>query len=155
MVKYLSQLEKEYNFWMKGIDQVSANIPSVFRVALMPDKSILNHYWDESDAPRPEAYRQELALAKDAEEKNRLYRNLRAAAESGWDFSSRWFKNEVDFTSIHTAEIIPVDLNCLLYDLENTIAEAHQVSGKREAAEKYTALANKRKAAIQKYCWNF
>ena len=55
-----------------------------------------------------------------------MYRHLRAAAESGWDFSSRWFKDVKDFSSIHTAEIIPVDLNCLLFNLEKTIAKAYQ-----------------------------
>jgi alpha,alpha-trehalase len=153
-VKYLPQLEKEYHFWMKGIDNVSTNIPSVFRVALMPDKSILNHYWDESDAPRPEAYRQELALAKDVAEKNSLYRNLRAAAESGWDFSSRWFKDKLQFSTIHTTEIIPVDLNCLLLNLEKTIAKAYLISGEKELSEKFETHADKRTEAINTYCWN-
>ena len=51
------------------------------------------------------------------------------AAESGWDFSSRWFKNKNDFATIHTTDIIPVDLNCLLLNLEKTIAKAYQLSG--------------------------
>ncbi len=153
-IKYLPQLEKEYNFWMKGIDQTSSNIPSGFRVVLMPDKSTLNHYWDESDAPRPEAYRQELELAKDVAEKNRLYRNLRAAAESGWDFSSRWFKNKLQFSTIHTTEIIPVDLNCLLLNLEKTIAKAYLVSGEKTRSQKFKTLADKRVDAINTYCWN-
>jgi len=152
--KYLPQLEKEYNFWMKGTDHLSATIPSVFRVVFMDDKSILNHYWDESDDPRPEAYRQELALAKDLEEKKRLYRNLRAAAESGWDFSSRWFKNKDEFSSIHTSEIIPVDLNCLLLNIEKTIAKSYLISGEKELSEKYETLAAKRIRAINTYCWN-
>ncbi|MEO8720498.1 MAG: alpha,alpha-trehalase TreA [Ginsengibacter sp.] len=154
LLKYLPQLEKEYSFWMKGIDQVSTNIPSVFRVALMPDKNILNHYWDESDAPRPEAYRQELALAKDTEEKNKLYRNLRAAAESGWDFSSRWFKNKLEFSSIHTTEIIPVDLNCLLLNLEQTISKAYLLADNKDLSKTFEIHAAKRSAAINTYCWN-
>jgi alpha,alpha-trehalase len=153
-VQYLPQLEKEYDFWMKGIDQASANIPSVFRITLMADKNILNHYWDESDFPRPEAYRQELTLAKDTNEKNKLYRNIRAAAESGWDFSSRWFENKLQFSTIHATEIIPVDLNCLLLNLEKTIARSYLILGEKEFSEKFETLAAKRTAAINTYCWN-
>jgi len=83
-----------------------------------------------------------------------LYRHLRAAAESGWDFSSRWFKDENMFATIHTTEIIPVDLNCLLFHLEKTLAEAHQESGNQTQAAHYTQLANTRKTAIRKFCWN-
>jgi len=154
LIKYLPQLEKEHDFWMKGKHHISEHIPSVFRVTLMPDESILNHYWDESDVPRPEAYRQELALAKDLEEKNKLYRNLRAAAESGWDFSSRWFKNKDEFVSIHATEIVPVDLNCLLWNLEKTIAKAYTITGEKEQSKKFETFADKRKVAINKYCWN-
>ena len=46
------------------------------------------------------------------------YRHLRAAAESGWDFSSRWLREPSHLSSIHTGDILPVDLNCLLYFLE-------------------------------------
>ena len=64
LIDYLPQLEKEYNFWMKGIDELNADNLSVKRVALLPDGSILNHYWDENDTPRPEAYQKELKLAQ-------------------------------------------------------------------------------------------
>jgi alpha,alpha-trehalase len=64
-----------------------------------------------------------------------LYRNLRAAAESGWDFSNRWFRDGKSFGSIHTTEIIPVDLNCLLYHLEQVLAEGHQQTGDSSRAK--------------------
>jgi alpha,alpha-trehalase len=154
LADYLPQLEKEYNFWMRGSELVSKNILSVHRVALLPDGSILNHYWDESDTPRPESFKEDVELAYKSKDKNIMYRHLRAGAESGWDFSSRWFKNKADFSGIHTTEIIPVDLNCLLLYLEQTIAEAYQLSNNNDASEKYKTLANKRKKGIEKYCWN-
>jgi alpha,alpha-trehalase len=83
-----------------------------------------------------------------------LFRNLRAGAESGWDYSCRWFKNEAFFATISTTSIIPVDLNCLLLNLEQTIADAYQMSGNKEKSHEYILLAEKRKAAIHKYCWN-
>jgi alpha,alpha-trehalase len=154
LVNYLPQLEKEYSFWMKGSELASVNSPSVHRVALMPDGSILNHYWDEYDTPRPESYKEDVELAHKCKDKKIMYRHLRAGAESGWDFSSRWFKDVADFSTIHTTEIIPVDLNCLLFYLEQSISEAYQLSGDNTTSEKYKALASKRKNTIEKYCWN-
>jgi len=158
LIKYLPQLEKEYNFWMRGFEKLNSECTSTDRVSLMPDGSILNHYWDEFDAPRPESYKEDFELAKhndgnSVRDKN-LYRNLRAACESGWDFSSRWYKIENEFNSIHTTEIIPVDLNCLLYNLEQTIAEAYRLSNDEISFNKYQRAAYQRKKAIDKYCWN-
>lgn len=154
LVDYLPQLETEYNFWMKGSELVNTNNLTAHRVALLPDGNMLNHYWDESDTPRPESYKEDVELAHKSQDKNVMYRHLRAGAESGWDFSSRWFKNVTDFSSIHTTEIIPVDLNCLLFFLEQTISEAYQLSNDNKASEKYKTSANKRKIAIEKYCWD-
>lgn len=154
LVDYLSQLEKEYSFWMKGSEELNTRSLSVHRVALLPDGSILNHYWDESDTPRPESYKEDVELAHKSKDKKVMYRHLRAGAESGWDFSSRWFRNVTDFSSIHTTEIIPVDLNCLLLYLEQTISETYRLSNNNAASEKYKIAANKRKIAIEKYCWN-
>jgi alpha,alpha-trehalase len=120
----------------------------------MPDGSVLNRYWDQSNTPRPEAYKKEIELAENVNEKEVLFRNLRAAAASGWDFSSRWFKNKYQFSSIHTTDIIPVDLNCLLLHLEETIAESYQYLNDFASSETYKIAAEKRKQAINDYCWN-
>ena len=121
----------------------------------MADGSILNRYWDENTTPRPEAFKEDVELSHESTQKpEELFCHLRAAAESGWDFSSRWFKDGKSFATIHTTEIIPVDLNCLLFNLEKTLAEAYRHSGNSVRADGYTALANQRKAAIKRYCWN-
>jgi alpha,alpha-trehalase len=62
LVKYLPQLEKEYNFWMKGIDELNTDNLSENRVALLPDGSVLNHYWDENATPRPESFKEDVSL---------------------------------------------------------------------------------------------
>ena len=154
LMEYLPKLQKEYDFWMKGIDELSSENISVNRVSLLPDGSILNHYWDENTTPRPESYKEDIELARDATNKEIRYRHLRAGAESGWDFSSRWFKDVKDFSTIHTTDIIPVDLNCLLLHLEQTIAEGYELAGNKKSSEKFIALAASRKEAITKYCWN-
>ncbi len=154
LLVYLPQLENEYNFWMAGYAQLNKEIIAVNHVALLPDGSILNHYWDENNTPRPEAYQKEIKWAQSVKDKKSFHRHLRAACESGWDFSSRWFKNDREFTSIHTGDIIPVDLNCLLLNLEKIIAEAYEFSGDDVSAQKFVSFAAKRKSAINKYCWN-
>ena len=155
LVKYLPQLEKEYEFWMKGTNFLHIDHSSQHRVVRMEDGSILNRYWDEYDTPRPEAYKEDVELSHQSEQKPEiLFRQLRAAAESGWDFSSRWFKNPKSFGTIHTTEIIPVDLNCLLLHLEQTLSEAYQIAGNQKKSSDYFSLATKRKAAIKKYCWS-
>lgn len=37
-----------------------------------------------------------------------------SAAESGWDFSSRWFKDSRNIETIETTDIIPIDLNAFI-----------------------------------------
>jgi alpha,alpha-trehalase len=156
LITYLPQLEKEYQFWMKGANELDKTNPAIRHVARMPDGEVLNRYWDENDTPRPESYREDMELSLESKQAPaELYRHLRAGAESGWDFSCRWFKDVNSFASIHTTDIIPVDLNCLLYHLEQTIAEAYELKTDSDTARKYHSLAEKRKLAIQQYCWNY
>lgn len=152
---YLQPLETEYFFWMKGREELKDGNNAIHRVVRMKDGEILNRYWDENDTARPESYREDVKLSHSTTQlPQTLYRHLRAGAESGWDYSCRWFKDGNSFATIHTTEIIPVDLNCLLFYLEQTIAEAYQVAGNESKAKEYESLAAKRKKAIQKYCWN-
>ena len=58
----------------------------------MSDGSLLNRYWDDLDTPRDESYREDAELGRaNPRSAAALYRNIRAGAESGWDFGSRWF----------------------------------------------------------------
>lgn len=155
LLDYLPSLEKEYQFWMLGKDQLTDENKAVHRVVKMPNGAVLNRYWDENDSPRPESYKEDVELSHLSNQKpNELFRNLRAAAESGWDFSSRWFREENAFESIHTTDIIPVDLNCLLHYLEKTLSDAYNLKLDAENAVKFQVLAQNRKETIQKYCWD-
>ena len=155
LVRYLPQLQKEYAFWMKGADELSETKNAVHHAVRLSDGEIMNRYWDENETPRPESYREDVELANHSKQNEAiLYRHLRAGAESGWDYSSRWFKDGKTFATIHTTEIIPVDFNCLLYHLEKLLAEAFTIDNKNKQAEKFKLLAEKRKAVIQKYYWN-
>ncbi len=154
LAHYLPYLEKEYAFWMRSKNLSEIN-NAQHRVVRLPDGSLLNRYWDEHATPRPESFKEDVELTHHTIEKpESLYRNIRAAAESGWDFSSRWFKEENSFATIHTTEIIPVDLNCLLYHLEVVLSDAFHEVGNHVESIKFHNLSEARKEAIIKYCWN-
>lgn len=155
LLKYLTALEKEYRFWMKGAELTREKRIPVYHSCQMPGGEILNRYWDENDTPRPESYREDVELSlRSVQEPEKLFRHLRAGAESGWDYSSRWFMDENSLETIHTTDIIPVDLNCLLLHLEQTIAEAYQLMGNAEVFKQYQLSAEKRGKAIDKYFWS-
>jgi alpha,alpha-trehalase len=157
--RYLPQLQKEYDYWMKDDGDSQEPYTSHRRVVNLPDGVVLNRYWDDKATPRPESYREDVELSEDANQKHStppevIFRHIRAAAESGWDFSSRWFADENDFTSIHTTDIIPVDLNCLMYHLEKTLAEAYLLADNSKRHLEYKEKARRRATAIQAYFWD-
>lgn len=152
--RYLPQLKTEYAFWMEGEKNLPAGGAHRHAVAL-DGGSILNRYWDDSDAPRDEAYRQDVVLAAATPRPpGEIYRDIRAGAESGWDFSSRWFADLRTLVSIDTTEIIPVDLNALMFGLENAIRAGCERAGDPDCAEDYAKRAAARRAAIDRYLWD-
>ncbi|GAB2604215.1 alpha,alpha-trehalase TreF [Spirosoma areae] len=159
LVKYGPQLRREYDFWMDGWHTLTDAQPVIKRVVKGANNQILNRYWDNTPTPRPEAYRQEIELTEETEPlgivPEELYNHIRAACESGWDFSSRWFTDQQTMTSIHTADIVPVDLNCLLYRLETTLHDAALYGGEYKMAyDDYDWLIKDRLKAIQQTFWN-
>lgn len=153
--KYLPALEKEYAFWMDGLEEVTADAPAHGHVVRLKDGSILNRYWDRGDWPRAEMYRDDVATAKLSDRPAKeVYSHLRAACESGWDFSSRWLADGQQLHTIHTTDIIPVDLNALLFNLEMVLSEAYFSNSQTEAGNLLAQRAEQRKEAILQYCWN-
>lgn len=156
LIKCLPYLTAEHNFWMKGARSLSPKRVANLRVVRMPDGSVLNRYFDTVTTPRPESYKEDLATALHAKGRtaSKVYVDLRAAAESGWDFSSRWMRDADDISTIHTTDVVPVDLNCLMVVLEQTIASAYAMLKQTLLARRYEEMAEKRIAAIRKYCWD-
>lgn len=152
--EYLPELRAEHAFWMQDSEQAKPGKP-VRRVVAMPDGSLLNRYWDARDVPRDESYREDVRVAgSGGGDPRRLYRNIRAAAESGWDFSSRWLADGESLQTMQTTSIVPPDLNSLLYGLEQAIAQACRRTGDDACVESWDARASARRAAIHKYLWN-
>lgn len=151
--QFLPTMEMEYNYWMKGKDHLPLHKAALHQVVRMPGEEVLNRYYDESETPRPEAYREDMELHQKNHSPD-LFRHLRAGAASGWDFSSRWFTDPFDFSTIHTTDFVPVDLNSLIYLLEMNISVAAERAGDEETAWKFNQLALRRKEAIRRYCWH-
>ncbi|AHB42796.1 hypothetical protein RAAC3_TM7C00001G0960 [Candidatus Saccharibacteria bacterium RAAC3_TM7_1] len=155
--EYLPYMLAEYRFWMKGRTKLIKQEHKAYaRLVELPGGMYVNRYYDNKMSPRPESLKEDIETVKGSHgrEADRLYLHLRAAAESGWDFSSRWFTDPQDITSIHTADIVPIDLNCLLYQLELTIAESYRLIKNPLLARKFQKLADQRAGAIQTYCWD-
>jgi alpha,alpha-trehalase len=125
----------------------------------MADGSLLNRYWDDIPEPRPESYREDEGLGRTvpAEQREALYRNIRASAESGWDFSSRWMRDSSDLRTLETTALVPVDLNSLLYHSERTIAALRLARGKpgdAQVAARYSAEAERRRRALLRVAYD-
>ncbi len=152
--QYLSELKKEYAFWMKGAKGLRPGTARRHVIAL-PDGSILNRYWDESDTARDESYWEDWTLAKTSgREPRQLFHDIRSAAESGWDFSSRWFADGRTLATIDAAEIVPPDLNSLLFGLENAIRSGCERVGDKPCVRDFSRRAAARRAAVNKYLWD-
>jgi alpha,alpha-trehalase len=152
--KYLGALRREYEFWMEGAGSLAPG-SAHRRVVRLADGTLLNRYWDDRDTPREESYRNDVETARESgRPAAEVYRNLRAAAESGWDFSSRWLADGRNLATIRTIELVPVDLNSLLYALEQTLARSYQVNAQPAEATQFTERALKRRRAIHRYLWN-
>ncbi len=144
----LAAMKREHAWWMEGEDDLAPGAQEN-HVAKLADGSILNRYWDPRDTPRDESWREDVATALGSgRNPAQVYRDLRAGAESGWDFSSRWL-DSASLGSLRTTAIAPVDLNAFLFGLETAIASYGDADAPRHAER-----ANRRREAMHKHLWN-
>jgi alpha,alpha-trehalase len=147
-IEYLPALLSEYEFWTTG----EANP----RAVLTNSPFVASRYYDSLATPRPESFSEDIELAETLPQHERadFYRNLRAACESGWDFSSRWLSDPHDLTSIRTTKILPVDLNALLAITEQTIIDITSEHNKAALYEVFVARKQQRQAFFDKHFWH-
>jgi alpha,alpha-trehalase len=159
LAKYLPQLESEYNFWMEGAQKEAPKDMFTKNHVVQVDRNTLNRYYCKEETARPEKWRADRdSVKKSARPEKETYRHLRAGAESGWDFSSRWLDTDKSgfykVSNIHTSDIVPIDLNALMYNLEMTISKAKVVEKKYEEATEWEKKASHRREALMRYCWS-
>lgn len=153
--QYLDALMAEHAFWMAGADRLAPG-QAHRRVLRLRDGALLNRYWDERCTPREESWREDVLTSEAARGRlpTDVWRDLRAGAESGWDFSGRWCADATDMATIETTAIAPVDLNALLAGLEDAIAQGAARAGDSATAEAFTARTDTRRALLQTRFWH-
>jgi alpha,alpha-trehalase len=151
----LAALRAEHAYWMLGEDRATPGT-ALLHVVRTPDGALLNRYWDARDTPRDESYAEDIATAAAAAPGRTpaaVWRELRAGAESGWDYSSRWLADGRTLATIRTTAIAPVDLNSLLVAQETAIAAGCARIADAGCEREYRARAAARSAAIQRLMW--
>jgi alpha,alpha-trehalase len=148
---YYSAIKKEYNFWNKGKNSLKNEFSGYQRVVRLYNNDYLNRYWDNLIKPRPESYLYDIKTKREAHRDSTIYREIRAAAESGWDFSTRWFDDYRNLSTIKTTNILPVDLNCLLYNMELVLSQG---CTNIDSIKLYEEAAARRRFLIIKYFWD-
>jgi len=170
LLKYLPQLKREYDFWMDGANFITKEKATTWfkqthfggqtnpvykRVVLTPSGEVFNRYYDRDHTPRQEMYATDIDdVTEMIAPHEHFYLNIRSACESGWDFSSRWFADGKNIHSIYTSNILPVDLNCLLYCLELKLEEGFNKKNKKALADTFHKKSIARKKWIQTNCWD-
>ncbi|RTL37422.1 MAG: alpha,alpha-trehalase TreF [Burkholderiales bacterium] len=152
--QYLDALQAEHAFWMAGEPSLAPG-QAHRRVLRLADGAMLNRYWDERCTPREESWREDVLTSEAARGRlpTEVWRDLRAGAESGWDFSGRWCADAADMATIETTAIAPVDLNALLAGLEDAIAQGAARAGDGRTAAAFAARAATRRDLLQTRFW--
>lgn len=146
----IGTLALELDFWTEN-----RNIS----VSLEGKSYVLNRYYVPYGGPRPESYSKDVELADTLPEGDReaLWAELKAGAESGWDFSSRWLvggPNPNLLSSIRTSKFVPVDLNAFLCQAEKLMSKFYTSLGNDSQATKYRNLWEQRLAALKAILWD-
>ncbi|ODQ51086.1 glycoside hydrolase [Saitoella complicata NRRL Y-17804] len=193
----LPTLDLEYQFWMKN---TTVRIQSPYSNTTRH----LNRYYVNNTQPRPESYLEDYQTAHNTSfygangtvypartnlsqsQIESLYSDLATGAETGWDYSSRWLKqsaladngnapNDYILRTLNTRNIVPVDLNSILYYNEvelarfwsmiasNTTANSsievrnittNATTSAVKQSQFYTHAAQERKIAMQDLLWD-
>lgn len=151
---------QEWRFWTCGSHDVA--------LGGMGDTHTVEHHLSRYSAdwcaPRPESWREDVHTAQhvtghDAPgRKARLWRELATAAESGWDFSSRWCPPSAAPSDVlactRCTRVVPADLNAFLLLLARGIAKWAARLGDAATAGEFRAHAAARAAAIHAVLWD-
>lgn len=150
--KVLPTLEKEFHFWQRAR---TIDVRKNGRTYTMA------RYAVDSPRPRPESYSEDYRLAEKLPEAERgeFYNNIKAAAESGWDFSNRWYigsteNRTLNLLNVSTEDIIPVDLNAFLQRNARLLSEFHASLGNIVKALHFAKIAAKFQEGIDNVLWN-
>lgn len=163
LAEALPILEKEYRFWM---DPKGGRLVELPRIT--GERQVLNIYRSVRRTPRPESYYEDVEACREAVGHGRnaaeVYEAICSAAESGWDFSTRWLDDSAGRVPLGTAKldtmdtchVIPACLNSILYQVEDALAKFHAIvsGGECDASNKYQGFAATRARTMNQWLWN-
>ncbi|CAH1388531.1 unnamed protein product [Nezara viridula] len=119
------------------------------------------YYNNISEGPRPEAFRDDMSsgtLANSREELQDHFTCIKAASESGWAFSTRWFVvhgfNHGSRSNTRTPDIIPVDLNAIMHRNFCLLQKWYKRMGDQHKSKEYWVKAEELCSAINTVLWN-
>lgn len=143
----------EHAFWMEGAETLRRG-HAHRRVVMLADGTVLNRYWDDRSTARDESYREDLETAlKSSRPPSEVFRDLRAGAESGWDYSSRWMADGKTLATVQTTSVIPVDLNSLMFALEQAISAGCAKLHDEVCVDEFDSRARARAKALESWLW--
>ncbi|XP_050422489.1 trehalase-like [Adelges cooleyi] len=150
--KNIQYLESEFNFWLTN---------RTVKVERNGNVYLMGQYNTHTKEPRPESYFQDKTLAMhlpNEEDKNELYSRLKAAAESGWDFSTKHYnnfgQNTGDLANTDPQNFIYVELNAILQANAVVLAHMFKLLGNIEKYKYYNDIGNRFQIGINALLWN-
>ncbi|KAF8955266.1 trehalase [Flammula alnicola] len=157
LTRALPLAEKELQWWT---DNRSVQVKSPFS----NQSFTMFHYAVNNTAPRPESYFTDYLTANgptvspalNDSQKASLYAELASGAETGWDYTTRWFsvgKENSGLLALNVRNTIAVDLNSLHYKNHVLLAGLYGSSNPAAAAN-HTAAAASLKAGILDLFWD-
>lgn len=149
----IDALEKELNFWLDS-KTITVNKDGTSHTLL--------RFYAPTQGPRPESYYEDYydsMYFNTTEGRQDFYVELKSAAESGWDFSSRWFidangDNTGHLVNLRIVDIIPVDLNAMFANALQNVATFRAILGEPHIAARWGALARQWRHSIEEVFWN-
>lgn len=141
--KNYAYLVQEFNFWMTNRS---------LTVTGQDGKSYtVYQYRTPSNVPRPESFRTDVEAAVNIRNENRakFFQDTASAAESGWDFSSRWFSDKLTIQTIETTNVVPVDLNALLCLNANILKYFAKITGRKNDEKKFEQIEEDLSSALK------
>ncbi|CAL4122557.1 unnamed protein product, partial [Meganyctiphanes norvegica] len=150
--KITASLEKEFQWWLK-------NRSTSILVDGLPYQVF--QYKVNISEPRPESYYEDIKSADyfpDSNDKELFYQEIRSAAESGWDFSSRWQlegeEHTANLTDTRIKSLVPVCLNSIMGMNANILSKFFKQLDDEENAKKYEDFALNMSKTISRVLWS-
>lgn len=145
----LPVLLKEHAFWTSEPHEVRVRDSS-------GEEHRLSRFWANWNTPRPESFTIDMNVTRGMNKTRaaQLYHDIATAAESGWDFSSRWMEDQQNLRTLRTSMIIPVDLNAYLFQMEKNIEYFAKILGNHTVEARFAIAAKDRQRAIQRILWS-